>query len=135
MKVKIPQQGGNQKDMMKQIQNLQADMQQKQEELDAREYEISSGGGMVTVKITGTKEIKSIKLDPSVVDPEEIEMLEDMITAAVNEAVQKVESTNESELGSLTSGLNLPNIPGLKMCIRDRMNIPRILTVLSRRLL
>ena len=115
MKVKIPQQGGNQKDMMKQIQNLQADMQQKQEELDAREYEISSGGGMVTVKITGTKEIKSIKLDPSVVDPEEIEMLEDMITAAVNEAVQKVESTNESELGSLTSGLNLPNIPGLNL--------------------
>ena len=113
MKVRIPQQGGSQKDMMKQIQSLQEDMQKKQEELDAREYEISSGGGMVKVKITGTKEITAIKLDPSIVDPAEVEMLEDMVTAAVNEAVRKVESTNELELGSLTQGMNLPNIPGL----------------------
>jgi DNA-binding YbaB/EbfC family protein len=67
---------------------------------------------MVTVKIKGTKEITGIKIDPSVVSADDIEMLEDMLTAAVNEAVKKVESTNESEMQKLTGGLNLPNIPG-----------------------
>lgn len=112
MKVRIPQQGGSQKQMMQQFQKIQDDMQKKQEDLDAREYEISSGGGMVKILITGTKEIRSIKIDPSIIDPSENEMLEDMITAAVNEAIQKVEKTNEEEMGAVTGGLNLPNIPG-----------------------
>jgi DNA-binding YbaB/EbfC family protein len=112
MKVRIPQQGGNQQDMIKKVKKLQDDMQAKQEELDSREYEVASVGGMVTVKINGTKEITGIKIDPSVVSADDIEMLEDMLTAAVNEAIKKVESTNESEMQKLTGGLNLPNIPG-----------------------
>lgn len=107
MKVRIPQQP-SQKEMMEKLQQLQNDMQTKQAELDAKEYEVCSGGGVVKVTITGTKEIKSIKIDPSVVDPEDIEMLEDMIAAAVNEAIQTVEKTNEEVMGSLAGGLNIP---------------------------
>jgi len=116
MKVKIPNQGGgNPQAMMRQVQKLQEDMQTKQAELDATEYEASAGGGMVTVKILGTKEVKSIKIDPSVIsnEPDEIEMLEDMITAAVNAAITKVEETSDAEMKKLTSSANLPNIPGL----------------------
>ena len=90
MKVRIPQQP-SQKEMMEKLQKLQSDMQSKQEELDSKEYEVSSGGGMVKVTISGTREIKSVKIDPSVVDPEDVEMLEDMISAAVNEAIKIVD--------------------------------------------
>lgn len=113
MKVRIPNQGGSQKQMLQQFQQLQENMQKKQEELEARDYEVSSGGGMVKIVIGGNKEVKSIKLDPAVVDPEDVEMLEDMLTAAVNEAIAQVEKTAEDEMGALTSGMNLPNIPGL----------------------
>lgn len=113
MKVRIPNQGGNQKDMMAKIQKMQEDMQAKQAELEERQYEVTSGGGMITIGITGKKEVTKVKIDPSIVDPEDIEMLEDMITAAVNEAINKVEKTTEEEMGSVTSGLDLPNIPGL----------------------
>jgi DNA-binding YbaB/EbfC family protein len=112
MKVRIPQQGGNQQDMIKKVKKLQDDMQAKQEELDSREYDVASVGGMVTVKIKGTKEIIGIKIDPSIVTADDIEMLEDMLTAAVNEAINKVENTNENEMQKLTGGINLPNIPG-----------------------
>lgn len=110
MKVRIPS-GPSQQDMMKQFKKLQEDMAAKQEELDAREYEVSSGGGMVTVKITGTKEVLSVKINPEAAS--DLEMLEDLILAAVNEAIQTVENTNESEMGKLTGSMNLPNIPGL----------------------
>lgn len=113
MKVRIPNQGGSQKQMLQQFQQLQENMQKKQEELEAREYEVTSGGGMVTVTIAGTKEVKKIKIAPEAVDPEDVEMLEDLLTAAVNEAIAKVETTAETEMGSLTAGMNLPNIPGL----------------------
>lgn len=109
MKVRIPQQP-SQREMMERLQKLQSDMQAKQEELDAKEYETSSGGGAVKVTITGTKEIKSVKIDPEVVDPEDIEMLEDMIAAAVNEAIRTVEKTNEEEIGALTGGFNIPGL-------------------------
>ena len=109
MKVRIPQQP-SQKEMMEKLQKLQSDMQSKQEELDSKEYEVSSGGGMVKVTISGTREIKSVKIDPSVVDPEDVEMLEDMISAAVNEAIKIVDRTNEEEMGALTGGLNLPGL-------------------------
>lgn len=113
MKVRIPNQGGSQKQMLQQFQQLQENMQKKQEELEAREYTVESGGGMIKVVITGTKEVKSIRIDPAAVDPDDVEMLEDMLTAAVNEAIGKVEKTAEEEMGALTSGMNLPNIPGL----------------------
>ena len=109
MKVRIPQQP-SQKEMMEKLQKLQSDMQSKQEELDSKEYEVSSGGGMVKVTISGTREIKSVKIDPAVVDPDDVEMLEDMISAAVNEAIKIVDKTNEEEMGALTGGLNLPGL-------------------------
>ena len=103
MKVRIPNQGGGQAAMMKKV-------QQKQAELEAAEYDVTSGGGMVKITISGAKEIKALKIDPSVVDPEDVEMLEDLIVAAVNEAINKVEQTAEEEMSKITSGLNIPGL-------------------------
>lgn len=107
MKVRIPKQPSRQ-EMMEKLQQFQNDMQAKQAELDAKEYEVTSGGGAVKVLITGTREIKSVKIDPAAVDVEDIEMLEDMIAAAVNEAISTVDKTNENEMGALTGGLEIP---------------------------
>lgn len=107
MKVRLPNQGG-QAEMLKKVQQLQEDMANKQAELEEKEYDVSSGGGMVKIKINGKKEILSIKIDPAVIDPEAIEDLEDMLTAAVNEAIHLVEQTNEDVMGQLTGGLNIP---------------------------
>jgi DNA-binding YbaB/EbfC family protein len=92
--------------MMRQVQKMQADMQAKQAELDAREYEVSAGGGVVKVKINGKKEILNIDISPEIVDPDDIETLSDILVAAVNESIKKVDSTNESELGQITGGLS-----------------------------
>ena len=85
---------------------MQADMQTKQAELDAREYEVSAGGGVVKVKINGKKEILNIDISPEIVDPDDIETLSDILVAAVNESIKKVDATNESELGQITGGLS-----------------------------
>ena len=116
MKVRIPNQGGgNPQAMMRQITKLQEDMKNKQEELDAREFDVSAGGGMVKIKMLGTKQITSIKIDPSIFsnEAEDIEMLEDMLIAGINEAIETVEKTVDEEMSKLTKGANLPNIPGL----------------------
>jgi len=116
MKVRVPNQGGgNPQAMMRQITKLQEDMKNKQEELDATEFEVSAGGGMVKIKILGNKQITSIKIDPSIVsnEAEDIEMLEDMLIAGVNEAIETVEKKSDEEMSKLTKGANLPNIPGL----------------------
>nr|WP_092074473.1 YbaB/EbfC family nucleoid-associated protein [Dendrosporobacter quercicolus]NSL49648.1 YbaB/EbfC family nucleoid-associated protein [Dendrosporobacter quercicolus DSM 1736]SDM96764.1 hypothetical protein SAMN04488502_109123 [Dendrosporobacter quercicolus] len=102
---------GNMAGMMKKVQKLQADMAKLQEELKARTLEVSAGGGAVKVVITGEKQIKSLKIEPSAVDPEDVEMLEDLIAAAINEAVKKVDDMMAQEMGKLTGGLNLP--PGM----------------------
>ena len=102
---------GNMAGMMKKMQKLQADMAKMQEELKARTLEASVGGGAVTVTVTGEKQIKSIKIAPSAVDPDDIEMLEDLVAAAVNEALKKVDDMMAQEMGKLTGGLNLP--PGM----------------------
>lgn len=102
---------GNMAGMMKKVQKLQADMAKMQEELKSRVLEVSSGGGAVKIVITGEKQIQSVKIDPGAVDPEDIEMLEDLIAAAVNEAIKKVDDMMAQEMGKLTGGLNLP--PGL----------------------
>ena len=107
MKVRLPNQGG-QAEMLKKVQQLQEDMANKQAELEEKEYDVSSGGGMVKIKINGKKEILSIKIDPAIIDPEAVEDLEDMLTAAVNEAIHLVEQTNEDVMGQLTGGLNIP---------------------------
>ena len=104
---------GNMQSMIKQAQKMQEDMQIKREELDAREYEIKAGGGVVTVKINGKLEIENIAIEPEIVDPDDIETLSDVLTAAVNEAIKKVNTTNEEELGKITGAMNLPGMPGL----------------------
>ena len=99
--------------MLRQAQKMQEDMAALQEELDAREYEVKAGGGVVTVKINGKLEVLSIDVAPEVVDPDDIETMTDIIVAAVNEAIKKVNETNSEEMGKITGGLNVPGIPGL----------------------
>lgn len=113
MKARIPGQpqgGGN---MMKRLQEMQANMEAKQAELAESEYTASSGGGAVDVTVNGSHEIVSIKIQPDVVDPEDVEMLEDMLIAALNEAMRKADETAERELGQITGGLNIPGMGGM----------------------
>lgn len=112
MKVRIPQNNGA-GNMQAMIKKMQEDMVAKQEELEAREYDVSAGGGVVSVKINGKKEILSVKLAEEVVDPDDIETLEDLVVAAVNEAIKKVESDASEEMGKITGGLNIPGLGGL----------------------
>ena len=94
-------------------QNMQAMLRQAQkmqEELEAREYDISAGGGVVAVKINGKKEILSIDLKPEIVDPDDIETLSDILVAAVNEAIKRVEDTNAEEMGKITGPMNMPGL-------------------------
>lgn len=112
MKVRLPKgMGGGPQDMnsmIRQAQKMQESMAAKQEELDAMEYEFSAGGGMVTVKINGKKEILAISIKPDIVDPDDIETLQDVIVAAVNEAYGSVEEKNRSEMEKITGSLSLP---------------------------
>ena len=114
MKVRLPQGVGggpsNMQSMIKQAQKMQEDMAAMQAELESREYEVAAGGGVINVKINGKKEILSVKIDPVVVDPDDIETLEDLITAAVNEAIKKVESDSASEMQKITGGMNIPGL-------------------------
>lgn len=100
---------GNMAGMMKKMQKLQGEMGKMQEELKTRTLEATAGGGAIKVIITGEKQIQSLKIDPSVVDAEDIEMLEDLVTAAVNEAIKKVDDMMAQEMGKLTGGMNLPS--------------------------
>jgi nucleoid-associated protein EbfC len=97
--------------MMKQVQKMQADMARMQEDLANEVVEASAGGGTVTVQATGAIEIKSIKIDPTAVDPEDVEMLEDMIMAATNEALRSAQELANKKLGGITAGLNIPGLP------------------------
>lgn len=111
MKVRIPNQGGgNMNQMLRQAQKMQEDMAALQGDLEQREYTATSGGGMVEVTVDGKHLIKSIKINKDIVDPEEPEMLEDLITVAVNEAINNAISTAESEMGAITGGLNIPGL-------------------------
>lgn len=100
----------NMNGMMKQVQKMQEEMTALQTELEEREYEVSAGGGMVKVKINGKREILHIDIRPDIVDPDDIETLSDVVTAAVNEAIKKVDSTSESEMQKITGGLNIPGL-------------------------
>ncbi len=103
----------NMGNILKQAQQFQARMAKLQEELGERTVEASSGGGMVTVVVNGRQELVSIKIDPEVVDPQDTEMLQDLILAAVNEGLARAKDMVNEEMGKLTKSLNLPNIPGL----------------------
>ena len=102
--------GGNMQQLARQAQKLQQQMTKVQEELEQREYEASAGGGMVTVKVTGKKELVSLEIKPEAVDPDDVEMLQDMVMAAVNEALRTANDTMEREMGRLTGGLNMPGL-------------------------
>lgn len=101
---------GNMNSMLKQAQKMQADMEALQAELDEREYSAASGGGMVEVTVTGKHQIKSLKINPDAIDPEDSEMLEDMIAVAVNEAMRTADETAEKEMSSVTGGMNFPGL-------------------------
>ena len=98
--------GMNINSLMKEAKKMQADMEKSQAELASKEFEASSGGGTINVKVSGEKVIKEIKIKPDVVDPDDVEMLEDLILTCVNEALRKVDSAQSQELGKF-------NIPGL----------------------
>ena len=118
MKARIPKgMGGgpqNMNAMIKQAQKMQEDMAALQEDLDAREYDISAGGGVVAVKINGKKEILSIDIAPEIVDPDDIETLSDILVAAVNEAIKRVDDTNSEEMSKITGNMGMGmGMPGL----------------------
>ena len=114
MRANIPKgMGGgpqNMQAMIRQAQKMQEDMAAKQDELDAREYEIKAGGGAVVVKISGKKEILSIDISPEIVDPDDIETLSDILVAGVNEAIKRVEETNSAEMEKITGNMNMPGL-------------------------
>ncbi|MCX7971299.1 MAG: YbaB/EbfC family nucleoid-associated protein [Negativicutes bacterium] len=103
--------GANMAGMMKKVQKMQSEMARMQEDLKSRVYESSVGGGAVTAVMSGERFLKSVKVSPAAVDPDDIETLEDLIVAAVNECLRKVEDDAARELGKLTGGLGLP--PGM----------------------
>lgn len=113
MKVRIPNQGPSRNDMLKQVQKMQEDMAALQADLDEREFSAVSGGGAVSVKVNGKHELTELKISPDAIDPEDPEMLEDLVTVAVNEAIAKATKTSEEEMGAITGGLNLPGMPGM----------------------
>ena len=118
MRANIPKgMGGgpqNMNAMIKQAQKMQEDMAALQEDLDAREYDISAGGGVVGVKINGKKEILSIDIAPEIVDPDDIETLSDILVAAVNEAIKRVDDTNSEEMSKITGNMGMGmGMPGL----------------------
>ena len=97
---------GNMNNLMKQAQRMQRQMEEKTKEMEEKEWEATAGGGAVTVKISGKKEVLSVKLDPEVVDPDDIEMLQDLIITCVNDALKKVDSAQAVSMGKY-------NIPGI----------------------
>jgi len=109
MKARIPQSGG-QGNMMQQAKRLQEEMAKTQAELEEREYEGSAGGESVKVMIKGNKEFKSVTIKPEIVDPDDIEMLEDLVLIAFNDALKKSSDDSEESMSKLTGGLNIPGL-------------------------
>ena len=99
--------------IMKQAQKFQTKMAKLQEELSERTVEASAGGGMVVVVANGGQDVLSVKIDPEVVDPDDVEMLQDLIMAAVNDALNKAKAMMNEEIGQLTKGMNIPGVPGM----------------------
>ena len=103
----MPMGGMNQMQMMKQAQKMQENLLKMQEELQNKEYEAAAGGGVVTAVCSGSRELKHITIDPEAVDPDDVEMLQDTVMAAINEALRTATETSEREMGKLTGGMNL----------------------------
>lgn len=98
--------------LMKQAQKMQERMAQLQKELSERTVEATAGGGMVKVTVTGNQQVTAVKIDPTVVDPAEVEMLEDLVVAAVNEGLRKAQEMTAEEVSKLTGGMNIPGMFG-----------------------
>lgn len=105
----MPSGGGNM-NMMKQAQKMQEDMAKLQQEMEEREYTAASGGGTVKATVSGKKELRAVVIDPEAVDPEEVEMLQDLVVAAVNEAIRMADSAMEREMSKITGGLSIPGL-------------------------
>ena len=101
---------GNMQQMLRQAQKMQEAMAEKQAELEEKEYTTTAGGGVVEVTINGKKEITALNLKPEIVDPDDVEMLQDLVMAAVNEAIRVVEDTSAAELNKITGGMNMPGL-------------------------
>lgn len=113
MKARIPKGAGgaqNMNQVIKQAQRMQDQITELQEEIEARDFSATAGGGAVEVVLTGKKTIKSLTLKPEVVDPEDIEMLQDLIISAVNEAINNIEAETETEMSKITGGVSLPGL-------------------------
>ena len=114
MKARLPQGmgggAGNMQNMIRQAQKMQEAMEKTQEELNAKEYTVAAAGGMVECVINGKREILSINIKPEAVDPDDVEMLQDMIKALINEAIAKVDAINSAEMERVTGGLNIPGM-------------------------
>ena len=102
--------GMNQAAMMKQAQKMQQEMMRMQEEMENKTYSATSGGGMVTAEVNGKHEVVSLTVKPEAVDPDDVEMLEDLIAAAINDAVRAVDEAADTEMGKLTNGMNIPGL-------------------------
>ena len=115
MKARLPQGyggggGGNMNDMLRKAQKMQQEAAELQEELDLREYSASSGGGMVEATVTGKHELVKLTLNPAAVDPDDVEMLEDLVKAAVNEANRLADETAATEMEKITGSMNIPGL-------------------------
>ena len=114
MKARLPKgMGGgpqNMQSMLKQAQKMQEEMEKTQAELEEKEYETQAGGGAVKVKINGKKEIVSLQISPDIVDPDDIETLSDVIVAAINDAIKKVETSNAEAMNKITGNLSVPGL-------------------------
>jgi DNA-binding YbaB/EbfC family protein len=99
--------------LAKQLQQMQADMLKAQEQLADETVEVTAGGGMVTIVITGHQRVQSIELKPEIVDPEDVEMLQDLLLAAINQAIEQSQAMAAQRLEGLTGGMNIPGLPGL----------------------
>lgn len=112
MKARLPQGygggAGNMQAMIRQAQKMQEDMAAAQADLEEKEYTATAGGGMVTATVDGKHLLRSLQMDPEAVDPEDTEMLSDMIIAAVNEAIRKAQADSDETIGKITGGMNLP---------------------------
>ncbi len=110
MKVRVPNNSGM--GGMQMLKKMQEDMENLQAELEAREYDVSAGGGVVTVKMNGRRELVSIDVKPEIVDPDDIKTMTDIIVAAVNQAIKKVDEVSNEEMAKLTGQMNIPGMPG-----------------------
>ena len=108
MNVRLPK--NNMGNMQEMIKKMQEDMVNTQAELETREYDVSAGGGAVSLRINGKKEILSMEIDPEIVDPDDVETLTDILIAAVNEAIKKVETTNEEAMAKISGQMGLPGM-------------------------